>query len=239
LSSQAALAISSGSLALAATSNENYALTLSGGTLNVAGDVTVTGLFSCIGGSALTGSGSLTTAGGMVINGGISLSCTLNNAGTASVSGGASGLSTGATINNLVGATIDFQGPNLWSGAAGVTFTNAGTIVVVAGVDLDLNFSNSGLVQVQSGRLWLEGDSTTPIVDSGTFTGAAGTTLEFLNNPLTFTAASSIQADAVIFGANGGNGVAVTLNGSYSAATSTSLFDYQAPGCSVLFTGPA
>src|SRR5262249_22653396 len=110
LSSEAALAISNGSLSLATPSTIDNTLTLSGGTLTGAGDLTINQQFSWTGGT-LGGLGTTEALGGLVINGASSTPTldtrTLDN-WAAAVWSGSRGLALNnrAVLNNEAGATF-------------------------------------------------------------------------------------------------------------------------------------
>ena len=97
---------------------------------------------------------------------------------------------------------------------AGATFNNYGTFVksgdsgTAEFMDFGGVFNNSGSVVVDQGGLSLTGGAS-----SGSYTGAAGTTLSFGGQ--TFAPTSSIAGDTISF--SGGDAIA----GSYSAQTAT------------------
>ena len=167
-------------------------------------------------GSTLNGSGTLDAYGGMAIDTTESIThlsgVTLNNHGTATWTGLHSGgiyASNGATINNLAGATFNAQvdGRLTWDpaqagGPAPPVFNNAGSFIRSGDTnqtDINIPFNNTGSVDVQAGFLHL-GESDYPIVSTstGSFTGAAGTTLYLTAENL--TASSSIAGDTVSSG---------------------------------------
>jgi len=84
----------------------------------------------------------------------------LNNAGTATFLGPLS-LSSSAVFNNLAGGVIDIQNDgDVFPLDASPSFDNAGTLVKSAGVGtstIAVDFSNSGIVEVQSGELEFRG----------------------------------------------------------------------------------
>ena len=148
-------------------------------------------------------------------------------------------------LNNEPGATFDAQSDDslVWGGfvstGAGAvpTFNNlAGAAVVKSGgtgstgTQMGVVFNNAGVVDVQSGTLALGADDViATATSSGSFQGAPGTTLEFLTSQ-DFAAASSIDADTVVFSSGYDNS---NDAGTYSASTATLIEGSAA----VTFTG--
>jgi hypothetical protein len=241
------LAISAGTLSLASTSSlNNNTLTLSGGTLTGAGNLSVSGLFTWTGGT-LSGSGRLDANGGMVLDpswNGVVLDRVLNNAGTATWTDSHGGMGrygvtllTGGVVNNLAGATFtsDARGPSgssfIFNGGSSVpAFNNYGTFKKSGGTYVTtmlLPFNNYGTVQLQSATLSLGWQGST---SSGSFEAVDGTTLQ-LYGMHNLTTTSSINADKVVF-----LGPTDTVAGSYRSRTSTNVLG-QAGGIGVTFTG--
>jgi hypothetical protein len=233
--SDATLDLSNGSLAMSATSSIAGNLTMSGGTLSTASTLTVTGAMSWTGGT-ISGGGTLAAQGGIAISGnGPTLdNSTLDNSGMATWSGGTIIANHGAVFNNEPGASFDAQSDaNFgWGGTGAVpTFNNlagannlpCATFIKSggtgsSGTQMGVVFNNAGAVAVNSGTLSLGASTVTQTAgSSGSFEGAAGTTLEFLTSQ-DFTPTSSINADTVEF-SSGDN----TSNeaGAYSASTAT------------------
>ena len=193
-------------------------------------------MFTLSNGYTLSGPFALDAYGGMTITTSSGASTldgvTLNNHGSATWTGsGAIRASDGATINNLAGATFNAQadGEFTWdtsqSGPA-PAFNNAGTFTRSGdsgATDIEIAFNNTGSVDVQAGFLHV-GQSGSAIVSTstGSFTGAAGTTLYLAAEDL--TASSSIAGDTVSLSG-------VTDAGSYQAVSGTGAND-------VSFTGP-
>jgi hypothetical protein len=231
LSSQAAVAIY-GSLSVASTSAITGALSLHG-TLSGPGSMAVTGPFTWAGGSTLSGAGTLDARGGMVVDtsvAGIALDGrTLINEAAATWSGsGAITMLEGAAIENLAGATFTITGDSgiYWGNPqAGPTgslprFDNAGSLIKSQGAAgastaISVSFNNTGSASVLQGGLSL-GDTnnvgTLYSASTGSFAGAAGTTLDL--NRQTLSASASVAGDAVVL-------LGVTDPGSYSATGST------------------
>src|SRR5207302_6734007 len=116
LDSQAAIALSNGTLSIASGSTISDSFTLSGGTLDGAGTVTVTGSMTWTGG-AMTGSGSTEVEAGLTLGGGDKALSqrTLNNHAAAVWNGGRVSMDSGATFNNLAGAGFDIQSDSSWT----------------------------------------------------------------------------------------------------------------------------
>jgi hypothetical protein len=240
LNSQAAIAIG-GSLSVASTSTINGSLVLHG-TLGGTGDVVVTGATTVAAGSALSGTGALDARGGLAVDtstGRVTLDeRTLINEGAATWSGsGPITMLEGAAIENLVGASFTITGdggifsgnPQAGPGGALPRFDNAGALVKAQGAagaqtTISVSFNNSGSAAVERGGLSL-GDinnvGTLFSASSGSFTGAAGTTLAL--NRQTLSAAASVAGDAVILDG-------VSDPGSYSAITCTGAYGASLEG---------
>ncbi len=221
ITSQAPLAVSAGSLTVTNQSNLYSTLSVSGGTLGGAGELTVNGIFTWHGGG-LQGSGG---HGSLTANGGAEF---LAGPGT---------LQGGFKLINPAGSTFDYVGGGLimdancsflnhgtlviadvyygtLQGQAGSTFCSDGSIIqnVVTNFTIDVDvFDNQGPITVQdSGTLSLKGDSR--MTNSGALQDIAGSSLIFLS-PLTSTNTSSIHAAGGVTWAQGG-----TMAGVYQAA---------------------
>ena len=161
LTSQAPIAISAGSLALGSTSLVNNRLTLSGGVLSSAADLTVDGSFTCSAGTVSGGgTGSLTAEGGMDISGNVIVDgLTLNNAGTAALDNATLSMQDGATINNATGATFTFDDGLIVGTGIGAPnlFDNQGTIFSENGGGIHVTLSNEGTINLESGGFGLTG----------------------------------------------------------------------------------
>ncbi|MFM7506344.1 MAG: filamentous hemagglutinin N-terminal domain-containing protein, partial [Rubrivivax sp.] len=207
------VAINGGLLALGGNSTLGT-LTL-GGTdpaLGGSGTVTVTGSFTANGNSALLrGSGTLLTPAGStssinLTTAGGSLSISEErrwlNAGTVALGGDdrlrfTSG--SGPTFVNEVGGVFNVDststGPVLTDSGTAALFRNAGTLNKNASGAQSLslsngsvgNFSNTGTVVINAGSLSISGNGT----DTGFYTPAAGTALEFSGGTRTLSPASN------------------------------------------------
>jgi RHS repeat-associated protein len=147
--------------------------TMTGGFLAGAGTLTVEGACSWPGGE-MTGTGVTTINGPLSLTGTsekrLSQSRVLNNGGTAMWSGGLVRLLNTSVINNLGTWDGTIDGSIIGSLTAG-TFVNSGTFVKSAGsgtTNVDIPFTNSGIVDVQSGTVG--------------FTGGGGSTGGFRNS---------------------------------------------------------
>jgi len=197
-------------------------LTLSAGTLDVAGEMTVSGLFAWTGGT-LTGDGRTSAEGGLEIREASNKSLvghTLVNAATTTWTEGPLYAHNGATFANQVGATFDIQSNDTfwdWSGAAS-TLENDGSIRRSGGngtstVDLALN--NSGLIEVQSGTLNLSGRGAS----SGDFSVVGDAILAFVGGTHTLDTSSSVSgAGTVQF-----NGATVEMRGTCDVTGTTEV----------------
>ncbi|MFS6826944.1 beta strand repeat-containing protein [Cyanobium sp. ATX-6F1] len=200
---------SGGSLTLndsGTSSSLNGGLTINGGTLGGTGDVTVSGAFDVTSSSYLSGPGLFTTQGTSTVNMPSELGGYLNleggknwvNEGTLTiggddliyfgfVGGGAN------TLTNAVGATLNLSSAagtplSYWAGTAEVI--NAGTLnqTVVGAHTIDVNFNNTGTVNVDVGTLSIGGSGS----DSGSYAVDAGTTLNFSSGTRDLNAGSNI-----------------------------------------------
>ncbi len=223
----------------------DHAVTLSGGVLSVAAPSEIRGLFT-ISGGILTGGGAIEAGSQVSWTGGrlegtgtlnippggqlrmegpaskALLSRTINNHGTITWSGGGMASGYGAVLNNLAGATFDIASDGTWGnlgGIGGLTINNSGTLVKSAGTGmahLTPAVNNSGVLEVGSGGLRLHAGGTS----SGSFSGVAGTRLEFgagthnLEPSASVTSAGTVRFDAL-------NGGSVNLAGMYNVSGST------------------
>jgi len=120
--------------------------------------------------------------GGISIEGGLGkvLDTTiLHNTGTAIWTRGGIGMRSGAVFHNAAGATFLDQNPgdHGMGGAEGSYFQNDGEYIKSTNTITQFSggFRNDNIVRVDAGALVLLTESTS----SGSFLGAAGTTLEF------------------------------------------------------------
>src|SRR5262249_5491237 len=131
-------------------------LTLAGGELRAAGDLTVAGTFTWTAG-ALRGTGVTVAQGELLIRGAGDkvFTGTLANAGTATWESGRLRAAPRAVFLNQPGAVLDLRGGTTYEGAG--AFVNAGTVQVAAGAGVSrfeaAAFANDGAVGVYSGTL--------------------------------------------------------------------------------------
>ena len=152
LASSSTVAISRGTLTFSAGTSDTFAsLAMSNGTLSGTDNITVTGAMSMTNGALVSDSGTVTADGGITItpvhgSGQPTLSGgTLENFGTATVSGGGAALEieNGATVVNEPGAewNQETQELNLFAGTG--TFTNEGSFVSTGSTTVTVVFNNT------------------------------------------------------------------------------------------------
>jgi uncharacterized delta-60 repeat protein len=227
--------------------------TLSVGTLDMEGylggtDNFTTNAMTWGGRLALSGSTTVAAGGTLTLRGGFLDAGVVNNGGAATWTGSSFfSLAAGTTFNNLATGTLTLSlsdqstTPTFGALSGGPTLNNYGTVTKAAGPGLTrflLVFNNYGTVAVNQGTLALDFGGTS----SGTFTGAAGTTLRFAG-PHTLDPGPSpaypysVDGAGVAFGDYGepsATDTAVTIAGRYRASGSTSL----GPLAGVTFAGP-
>ncbi|HST04143.1 MAG TPA: hypothetical protein VLQ48_05340 [Chloroflexia bacterium] len=169
------------------TASSMLTITQSGGSLAGSRTISVTNIVNWSGG-AMQGSGhtdilpgaqlNITSGSTAAIQGGR----TVNNFGTTNWSGTNSiNITGGAVFNNRAGATFNIISSQSFGGFANDgTFNNAGTLVKTGAGDTSfggvVGLNNSGLVQIEEGRLLIGIGSST-----GTFNVAQGATLGICN----------------------------------------------------------
>lgn len=200
-------------------------LSISAGTLNGAGAITVSGPLVWGGSTSAIISGTsaatdiINVTGGMTLGGGIGSkdlsNRTMNhgdgvNASTATWTVGEFRISNGGIFNNKAAATFDTNFDGLVQATSGAgTFNNQGTFTKSGGagtttVNLEITFNNTGTVNVNSGTLSL---TVIPQHSGTTLTG--GTWNVTNGSALTFTGGSNITTNA--------SGASVTLDGAGSS----------------------
>ena len=190
-------------------------LSVAGGELRGAGDLTVTGTFTWTGGS-LRGPGRTVAQGTMLLSGGNKTLTggTLVNAGTAAWGGGDIVASHRSALTNQPGALFDIQSDaSVVNVDNTIAFTNLGTLRKSAGTGttrLAIALNNGGGVEVTAGILSLSDGNS-----AGSFAVSAGATLQFLSGTYVLTASSDVSGDGrVLFGAPS----FVAFAGSYDVA---------------------
>jgi PKD domain len=224
---------------------------VSPGTLNGGGgaSLTVSGTMTWVGGT-VTGFGALNIPSGAVLNlnqpGANNIEtlvgAALENAGTVNVLGTNNGnyglsLQSGAGVENQLGASFNFQvnAPIISDGSA-TYFTNAGGLTQGAGatgsggccasaIAPAFTQTATGSVTLEAGGLYLDPQGTI----SGTFTGAAGTTLYIGDGVWGLSANSSIHTAGSVWLYND-----ATIAGAYNVAMTTLL----PSGATATFTAP-
>ncbi len=210
------LSLSNGSLSIESASTIDGPLNLTGGTLEGAGTLTVTGALTWSGGGTMAGTGQTIATGAVSISSGTLDTRSFTNEGTANLSGTLS-FDNSAGFTNAATATLSAQtGAYLSRGdSSSPTFTNGGSFDVEAGAgntvtDNGVAFTNAGTVAVSSGTLALLDPGGT---DSGSFTVALNATLDFGEKATTLSSQSSVSgAGTVNFGNNG----TTTIYGGYN-----------------------
>ena len=159
----------------------------------------------------------------------------LNNAGTATFLGRLS-LSNSAVFNNLAGGVIDIQNDgDVFPLDASSSFNNAGTLVKSAGVGtstIAVDFSNSGIVEAQSGELEFSGYTFAQQSQTAGQTVLNGGDLAFTNGEPYDIQGGLLTGEGTITGdvANAGGSVApgfsagvIDIDGNYTQATGGTL----------------
>ncbi len=212
LTSQAAISVNNGSLTLSSASEIGGDLTIYYGMLAGASSLQVSGLLTISSFGTLKGvPGTVVDAYGGVLFTGYQAypqtldGCNLNNHATATYDTG-SGVSLldGATFDNLAGATFEDSGGASFGGDGTGAFNNAGSYVKTSPStsNFAVPFFNTGSVDAQAGSLTLQvGCGALPSDPAGTgrvtgsFTGAAGTTMNLGYEDLAAT--TSVSGDTV------------------------------------------
>jgi len=196
LSSQAALDLSNGSLALASASSISGDLTLEGATLSTAGTLTVSGSMTWVGGT-VSGGGSLVIANGATLNmsgfGGNDVTLdgvVLENAGAATLTvtnccAFELALENGAGIDNKSTGSFAFvpaennEAAEITSDGTATFFTNEGTLSQPSGtmgqtiIEPAFTQTATGMTSVQTGQVTLQSTAT----NAGMVTVTSGATL--------------------------------------------------------------
>jgi len=193
------LALTIGTLSLAAESAIEGTLNHTGGTLSGAGELVVRGAYAAAG--IMSGSGKTTIADTgtlSIVGNGHVWSRTFDNFGTATWNTG--GIWTGAgTFNNHGTFTVSSGGALVLAGSSSNAFNNLGTFIKSGTGSLTADpakpFNNSGTVDVQAGTLTLRGGGT----NHGVIQSSAGTTLVLGANTTTGGDGSLDAAGALRF----------------------------------------
>lgn len=155
------------------------ALTLSGGTLQGPGDLTVTGEMVWTGGT-MAGPGRTRVEGSLVLSTSqpkVLDGRTLDHAGTGTwIDAVQLSMTNGAAFNNLAGATIEMRNSASFFSTGTTTFHNAGTLrksASSATASIAATFTNTGTLDIQNGTLNLPGPFTNFSAGTGTLTGGS------------------------------------------------------------------
>jgi hypothetical protein len=227
ISGSGTLIISGGTLTVGATGSL-ASLTLSGGSLNPSGALTVTGNFTW-GGGSLTASSPFSLQGTSSLAGSLSLAGTVNNSGNATWTGDGTLQFLGATWTNAAGSTFTASSNDTQQTVGGTgTFINAGTFHKTGSAPTSFQngvaFTSSGTLTIDAGTVTLAGGS-----NSGTISVASGAQLIFGGN-FTLTSSSSITGAGVVNVASGQLG----LGGTVSAASVTIAQGARAGGAATI-----
>ena len=173
------------------------------GSMHVLGDPAQTAVLNWRNGTLSLAALNIDANATLLISGGAGTSrqlsgCALNNQGLCTLLSGDLGISQGAAINNLAGATFELLADGTFSGSpapGGGAFNNAGTFrksttgTTQFGTAIppqDPDFNNAGLVDLLSGQLNLMGGNS-----SGQFQTAAGAVLWFWGGTHTLSTGAS------------------------------------------------
>ncbi len=212
-------------------------LTVGGyGTIGGSNTLNVSGLLAWNNSFAITGSNSLVANGGLTIaSGGSLLGRTLVNTASALWSNStvaSLALGFGAIISNAPGGTFDCTGNNTIQFTTGSgTFANAGlfrTLGPPATTTIEVPFSNSGAVEVQSGTLSLSGGGVNSglisvyanavlALGNGAFIQAPGSSITGPGQLLitSSTAGATLGGTVDLVGSNIFNGGVANITGNY------------------------
>jgi MYXO-CTERM domain-containing protein len=207
-STTSSFTVSAGSLIAGVPFTTND-LNLSGGTVGGSADITVGGTLNWTGGS-FAGSGTVHVTNAASFSGatkGILGTRVLETAAGVNWTGGAITMDPGASIHNLATGVFLVNAP-----LTGGTFNNNGVFqkTGIGALVVGSAFNNAGTVQVNAGSLQFNiGSGGT---HTGSFTGSAGTTLQFNGASHTFQPSSTISVPNLNFG----NGT-INLSGKVTA----------------------
>ena len=173
------LSIGGGSLSLGSASSITNLTLQAGATITGAGDLEIEGTMNWAGGT-MSGSGTTTIDAAASLNfqfAGYSvdtnqyLNRDLDNAGTATLTGGDIVLGSGVTLDNQSGALFDAQtDASITTASGSATFSNEGTVKKSAGTGItsigaSVTFNTSGEVDAQTGTLQLSVGSNSGVLD--------------------------------------------------------------------------
>ncbi|HYV20007.1 MAG TPA: hypothetical protein VFC25_13365 [Verrucomicrobiae bacterium] len=217
----ASLTITLGNLNLAASSQVNGTLNMSGGSIGGAGDVAIASLLNWSAG-AMTGAGITDANGGIAITGAsvkdISGSRILVTHGTVTWTGtGSIRMGTGGVIRNQgtwdaqnnATITLNLGGTASFDNQATRTFKKTvGTGITT----INVPFTSDGAISIETGTFDLSNGGSV----NGTITGLPGTTLRFSGGTSALSSTSNVSVPNVAVTAG-----TVTVDGVFNATTST------------------
>ena len=202
------IAFSGGELDLTATSAASQAIdsSLSGGTINIAGSLSLGGQTTWSSGN-LAGSGTTTVPSGSVLtlnDGGCCAatvtSATLTIAGTLDVTG-SSALGLYGTAKLVNPGTIDLQGDGSLLDQSGTTsISNSGTLEKTGGTGTSTVgqfaqsslFDDSGTVKVTSGTLSITASNSSGASDTGSYNVSSGAEIDFAGGTRSLTSGATV-----------------------------------------------
>ena len=201
-------------------------LAMGSGTLGGSGTLTVTEAFTWEGGT-MRGTGTTVVAPGVAVaidTGTVSLSDsrTLRLQGSTSWTG-STGIQNGSSDVTLVNTGVfTSSGSGTRTFFAG-TFENEGTLVHDGGIaQFTSGFNNTGVVQVDSGTLRLQGFNATGGTDTGSYLIGVDGTLEFAGGNRTLTQTVLVAGDGVVSHSGG----ALTHRATVAPGTSPGLLSW-------------
>ena len=172
VSSQDAIEIDGGSLAIASSSTIDNSLTIAGGNLTVNGALAVDGSFTLGYGVTLSGNGTVDALGSATLAGAnrfFGTALNLAGATTWQIDAPDQFLSGGAQVNFLPTATVNIDGDGSYlanGDGSPVAINNQGTVTIsCTGTDeteIDVPFNNSGSVNLVEGDVSLADHHTSP-----------------------------------------------------------------------------
>jgi hypothetical protein len=248
------LTISGGKLSIASASTTSSTLTLTGGTLGGAGNLSVSGLTTLNGNGTLSGSGTVTANGGMALSNNLTFTIdgktVINPAGQTAAWTASPGLiilKSGAQIMNdgtfnmqVVAASGVSSSGNQ---GASVAFTNNGAFVchnsslqTFEFQSVPLNVTSGATVEVQSGALLIGQVGGGGTSTGGAFTSDFGGNLDFAGSTYTLDAASTINGAGTVSVTGGTE----TIQGTYQVTGRTLVQGAMVimSGNNPAFTGP-
>lgn len=163
---------------------------------------------AALSGGFLTGPGTMTIAAGSTLNytaGYIRGGYTVANNGTTNWTNSSFCLGEAATFNNQSGGVFNAQAPNgsavsncvgglagIFHNQSGSTFARTGAATTLNYLSNTVSFDNAGTVQVVTGNLEIDAPNSASASDTGAYTIASGSTLNFSTSTRTLAAAATV-----------------------------------------------